>query len=477
MHVEVLVVGAGLSGVCAAHYLQRAGRDFAVVEARPQLGGTWDLFRYPGIRSDSDMHTLGFRFHPWPNPQAIADGPAILQYLNDTVDHFGLRPCIHFGRRVVRAQWSSEDGRWTVTLASGEDGAAAETWTCRFLWACTGYYRYDRGHSPSWPDQERFGGRIVHPQHWPEDLDYSDQQVIVIGSGATAVTLVPAMAETAAHVTMLQRSPTYVLSLARVDRVSLAARRLLGERLGAGFTRWKNVLRAMAFFKLSRSRPQLVRRYLLDEARQKMPEVDVDTHFSPTYDPWDQRVCFVPDDDLFDALNSGRASVVTDQIERFTEHGIALASGRELAAELVVTATGLELQALGGAAVEVDGVAMDLGERLLYKGTMLSGVPNAAISVGYTNASWTLKCELIAEYIPRLLDHMDARGATQVWPEPGEDVGVAPLIDFNSGYVKRAENRLPKQGDRRPWRLYQNYVLDLFSLRHAAIETEGLRFR
>lgn len=473
MHVDVLVVGAGLSGVAAAYYLQQAGRDFAVVEARPRLGGTWDLFRYPGIRSDSDMHTLGFRFHPWPDPQAIADGPSILAYLHDTVERFGLDRHIRYGRRVVRAEWSSETSRWTVTLAT-ESGE--ETWTCGFLWACTGYYRYDRGHRPTWPEMDRFGGRIVHPQHWPEDLDYSGMKVVVIGSGATAVTLVPAMSDTAAHVTMLQRSPTYVLSLPREDPLSQRAKRLLGPRHGARVTRWKNVLQAMFFYNYAKARPQAVRRYLLDEVRGKLDAAAVEEHFSPRYDPWDQRVCFVPDDDLFDALNSGRASVVTDHIERFTEAGLALRSGRELEADLVVTATGLELQALGGAAISVDGAPVSLGDRLLYKGTMLSGVPNAAVSVGYTNASWTLKCELIAEYIPRLLAEMDRRGATQVWPEPAEDVGVAPLIDFNSGYVQRAADRLPKQGDRRPWRLYQNYVLDLVTLRHAPVAAEGLRF-
>jgi monooxygenase len=473
MHVDVLVVGAGLSGVCAAHYLKQAGRDFAVVEARPQLGGTWDLFRYPGIRSDSDMHTLGFRFHPWPSPKTIADGPAILAYLHDTVERFDLGPAIHYGRRVTRAVWDSSTSRWTVTLATD---TGPQTWTCRFLWACTGYYRYDRGHSPTWPDQERFQGRIVHPQLWPEDLDCTDMKVVVIGSGATAVTLVPAMANTAHHVTMLQRSPTYVLSLPRVDPVSEAAQRWLGPGPGATLIRWKNVLQAMFFFNYARVAPQRVRQYLLSEARGKMPSVDIDAHFSPSYDPWDQRVCFVPDDDLFHVLNDGRASVVTDHIERFTEDGLLLQSGRTLDADLVVTATGLELQALGGATIEVDGNAVELGKRLLYKGTMLGGVPNAAVSVGYTNASWTLKCELIAEYIPRLLAHMDQRGATQVWPEPAADVTEVPLIDFNSGYVRRAADRLPKQGNRRPWRLYQNYVLDLLSLRHAPVATEGLRF-
>ena len=475
-HFDVLVIGAGLSGVAAAHYLARAGRSFAVLEAREALGGTWDLFRYPGIRSDSDMHTLGFRFNPWPDPQAIADGPAILRYLHDTVDKFGLRKHIRFGRRVEGASWDSRAGRWTVSVRLAD--GTAETVSCRFLWACTGYYRYDTGHKPRWEGTERFQGQIVHPQHWPEDLDYSGQRVVVIGSGATAVTLVPAMAERAGHVTMLQRSPSYLMSIQREDKLGNAATRLLGRRMGSTLTRWKNVFRLMYFFNLSRMAPEMVRRHLISEVRSKLgPEFDVETHFSPSYNPWDQRLCFVPDDDFFDALKSGQASVVTDHIERFTESGIALRSGRTIEADLVITATGLELQAFGGAALEVDGEAVHLGDRLMYKGTMIGGVPNMAISVGYTNASWTLKCELIAEYVTRLLARMDQHGHTQVWPEPPPDASAEPIIDFNSGYVLRALDRLPKQGVRPPWRLYQNYALDLLTLRYAPVAGRGLRFQ
>jgi cation diffusion facilitator CzcD-associated flavoprotein CzcO len=472
-HLDVLIVGAGLSGVGAAVHLQAQmpSKTYAILEAREALGGTWDLFRYPGIRSDSDMFTLGYSFKPWKNPKAIADGPSILAYIRETAEEYGVLPHIWYRQRVTAASWSSEEARWTVTV---EDGASGEAWqlTCRFLYACSGYYEYDHGYTPGFPGRERFRGRIVHPQTWSDDVDYAEKRVIVIGSGATAVTLVPELARSAAHVTMLQRTPTYILSRPARDRIADALRARLPDQPAYDLTRWKNVLGSMAFYQLCRRFPRQARRLLLGGVRKLVGDsVDVDMHFSPPYDPWDQRLCLVPDDDLFIALREGRASVVTDHVETFTEAGIRLRSGRELEADLVVTATGLEMKFLGGVRLEVDGREVVPAESLVYKGMMLSDVPNAAMAVGYTNASWTLKCELTTEYVCRLLAYMDAKGYRSVTPrrrdpKPAEE----PLIDFTSGYVRRAADRLPRQGSFAPWKLYQNYALDLLTLRHGAID-------
>jgi monooxygenase len=478
-HVDVLIVGSGISGICAAYHVQAKcpGKTFAILEARGSMGGTWDLFRYPGIRSDSDMYTLGFRFRPWPDAKTIADGPSILSYVRETASTYGVDRKIRFHHRVVRAEWSTEDARWTVAAERGDTGETV-TLTCSFLFVCAGYYRYDQGYMPDFQGIERYRGRIVHPQEWTDDVDYADKRVVVIGSGATAVTLVPAMAERAAHVTMLQRSPSYVVSLPGQDPLANALRRFLPAKLVYPIVRWKNVLITMLVFQLSRRRPQIMKAMIRRALEKRLPAgYDIDTHFNPRYNPWDQRMCLVPDGDLFEAIGAGRASVVTDRIETFTENGIKLASGTELEADLVVSATGLNLIPLGGLSIAVDGRDVELPDTLTYKGMMLSGVPNLAFAVGYTNASWTLKCELTCEYVCRLLNHMDDRGYRVCTPRNRDSsVTDEPLIDFSSGYVARAIHRFPRQGSKAPWRLYQNYARDLVLLRYGPIEDEAIEF-
>jgi len=478
-HVDVLIVGAGLSGIGSACHLQAKspGKTFAILEARDAIGGTWDLFRYPGIRSDSDMFTLGYRFRPWEEAKAIADGPAIRSYIRDTARDHDVERHIRFHHRVVGAEWSSETARWTVEAERTDTGETAH-FTCSFLFACTGYYRYDEGYTPSFEGVDRFAGRIVHPQHWPEDLDYSGKRVVVIGSGATAVTLVPAMAGDAAHVTMLQRSPSYVVSLPAQDPLADALRHKLSPRYAYPIVRWKNVLMATGFFRLSRRAPNFVKRLIRKGVTRRLPPgYDVDTHFAPRYNPWDQRVCLVPDGDLFEAISSGKASMATGRIETFTEWGLRLESGEELQADIIVTATGLNMLMLGGMEIAVDGRSIDLSQTVGYKGMMFSGVPNLALAIGYTNASWTLKCDLVAEYVCRLLNHMDAHGYNRCTPRaPDPSVEVEPLIDLKSGYVLRAADALPKQGTRKPWRLYQNYPRDILMLRRGPLADEGIEF-
>ncbi|NJP34023.1 flavin-containing monooxygenase [Micromonospora thermarum] len=477
-HVDVLIVGAGLSGVGAACHLRRNCPDktYAVLEARGAIGGTWDLFRYPGIRSDSDMFTLGYSFKPWTNPKAIADGPAIRQYVRETAREYGVTEHIRFHHRVVRAEWDSTTARWTVHAHRTDTGEDVRL-TCSFLHTCSGYYRYDEGYTPDFPGVERFTGRVVHPQHWPDDLDHAGKRIVVIGSGATAVTLVPALAEQAAHVTMLQRSPTYIMALPSRDVVADALRRVLPERAVYPVVRWKNVLLATANFQLSRRAPTLVKRLLRRAARGRLPVgYDVDRHFSPRYDPWDQRLCVVPDGDLFDAIRRGRASIVTDTVETFTETGVRLTSGEELAADVVVTATGLNLLAFGDTVLTVDGEDVDLADTVAYKGMMLSGVPNFAMTIGYTNASWTLKADLVATYVCRLLAHLDRTGQQVVTPLPPPDGDLHPIIDLTAGYVLRSVDALPKQGARAPWRLHQNYPRDVLLMRYGRLTDEGVRF-
>lgn len=470
-HFDVVVVGAGLSGIGAGYHLQTLcpDRSYVILEGRPQLGGTWDLFRYPGIRSDSDMYTLGYAFKPWTEAKAIADGPSILQYVGDTAREHGIDRHIRFNQHVERAEWSTPDARWTVTSA-GPDGPT--TFTCNFLFMCSGYYNYARGHTPQWPGTEQFAGWIVHPQFWPADLDYSGKEVVVIGSGATAVTLVPAMAQTAAHVTMLQRSPTYVVSRPAEDATANWLRRKLPAMLAYRLVRWRNVLLGMAFFNLARKRPAKTKARLVNMVRDHLgPDYDVATHFTPKYNPWDQRLCLVPDADLFGALNEGRASVVTDTIDHFTQDGIVLASGQEVPADVVVTATGLELQLLSDVTFTLDGKPVDLAETYNYKGMMYSGVPNMASSFGYTNASWTLKADLTCGYVCRLLNTMTKRGLRQATPTlDGAAPAAKPFLDFTSGYVTRAMEKFPKQGDRSPWRLHQNYARDLLTLRFGSVD-------
>ena len=470
--VDVLIVGAGLSGVGAACQLRREcpEKSVVVVEARDAIGGTWDLFRYPGIRSDSDMFTLGYRFSPWTDPKAIADGPSILRYIHDTAERYGVDKLIRTNHRVVTANWDSDDARWTVQVHR-TDTDERRTISCSFLYVCTGYYRYDEGFSPKFPGVEDFRGPVIHPQHWPEDLDYRGKRIVVIGSGATAVTLVPSLAEEAAHVTMLQRSPTYVASRPASDPIADWLRARLPQKLAYAIVRWKNALQAIAIFNLSRRRPEMMKSMLRKDAIRRLPEgYAVDTHFAPTYNPWDQRMCLVPDGDLFTAIGEGRASVVTDQIETFTETGIRLQSGAELEADIVVSATGLNLLAIGGMQLEVDGRIVDLSNTVSYKGMMLSGVPNFAWTIGYTNASWTLKADLVAEYVCRLLKHMDTAGYASVTPDAAGTTAAGPFLDLASGYVKRSLTELPKQGDRAPWRLHQNYVKDVRLLRRGPID-------
>jgi monooxygenase len=477
-HLDVLIVGAGLSGIGAAWHLQDRCPDkrYAILEARDDLGGTWDLFRYPGIRSDSDMHTLGYRFKPWTADQSITDGPSILEYVRETARESGIEEKIRFGHRVVAAEWSSEEARWTVEAERTAGGEKLRL-TCDFLWTCSGYYRYDEGYTPEFEGVERFAGPVVHPQHWPEELDYSGKRVVVIGSGATAVTLVPAMARQAAHVTMLQRSPTYIASLPAEDGIAKALRRHLPERAAYTAVRWKNVLIQSLFYQLSRRRPDLVKRLIRKGVERSLPPgYDVDKHFKPRYNPWDQRMCLVPDGDLFRAISAGEASVLTDRIATFTERGLELESGEELEADVIVTATGLNLLFLGGMRLTVDGEDVDVPARMAYKGMMLSGVPNMAFTVGYTNASWTLKADLTSEYVCRLLGHMDANGYRRCVPEVDPSVSEQPLLDFTSGYVLRSLDHFPKQGSREPWKLRQNYVLDIRTIRRGAIDDGAMRF-
>jgi cation diffusion facilitator CzcD-associated flavoprotein CzcO len=478
-HLDVLIVGAGISGVGAACHLRRRlpRKSFAILEARAEMGGTWDLFRYPGIRSDSDMHTLGYRFRPWPDEKTIADGASILRYIRETAREYRVDEAIRYHHRVVRAEWSSADSRWTVEVERG-DGGGSVTLSCGFLFVCGGYYRYDEGHSPRFPGMERYGGELIHPQHWPEDLDHAGRRVVVIGSGATAVTLVPALAESAAHVTMLQRSPTYIVSLPAEDPLAVLLRRRLPPRLVYPVVRWKNVLLQMFSYRLSRRWPGLMKRFIRQRARRLLPPgYDVDTHFRPSYEPWDQRLCVVPNSDLFAAISEGRASVVTDRIDAFTESGIRLESGIELEADIVVSATGLNLLFMGGVELAVDGETVDKPGRLTYRGMMLDGVPNMAFATGYTNASWTLKVDLVSEYVCRLLAHMDAAGYASCTPERGEaSIEEEPILDFTAGYVLRSLDQLPKQGSRRPWRLRQNYALDLAAMRFGRVDDGTLRF-
>lgn len=472
-HFDVLVVGAGISGIGAGYYLGAhcPSRSYAILEARDDLGGTWDLFRYPGIRSDSDMYTLGYSFKPWKEAKAIADGPSILNYLRETARENGIDRRIRFGHSVTRATWSSEDARWTVEAKKKATGETVSL-TCSFLFMCSGYYDYAEGYTPELPGLSRFGGRVVHPQKWTDDVDYEGKRVVVIGSGATAVTLVPELAKKAAHVTMLQRSPTYIVSLPAQDAIANRLRRALPSKVAYGITRWKNVLVGMALFNASRRAPRAMKKIIVGGVKKQLgPDYDVQTHFTPRYDPWDQRLCLVPDNDLFDAIKSGGASVVTDTIETFTERGIRLSSGAELEADLIVTATGLKLRLLGGVELVVDGQRVDAANAMTYKAMMFSDVPNLAMSFGYTNASWTLKSDLTCEYVCRLLNHMEREGYRRCVPRRNDpSVGEEPFLDFSSGYVQRSLAALPKQGSKAPWKLYQNYLLDIVTMRHGRVD-------
>ena len=478
--LDVLIVGAGLSGIGAARHLQARcpGRTWAILEGREAIGGTWDLFRYPGIRSDSDMYTLGYDFKPWTERKAIADGPSILRYIRSAADETGITDHIRFGHAVRRAQWSTADACWTVEAEQTSSGATVSI-KARFLYLCSGYYSYAQGHQPQFEGQADFRGALVVPQFWPEDLDYRDKRVIVIGSGATAVTLVPEMAKTAAHVTMLQRSPSYVVSRPAEDKLALWLHSKLPGTLAYTLTRWKNILLGMYFYRVARRRPDAVKRYLVKmTATQLGPQYDVARHFTPSYKPWDQRVCAVPDGDLFQQIRSGKASVVTDTIARFTAHGIRLASGQELPADIIVAATGLQLNVLGDIALTVDGAPFTAGDAITYKGMMLSNLPNLAMAFGYTNASWTLKADLTAGYVCRLLNHMEKHGYTIAVPQLDHStVSRQPFLGFTSGYVQRAQALLPKQGSHKPWQVHQNYLADLLTIRWGRLADGVMYFR
>jgi cation diffusion facilitator CzcD-associated flavoprotein CzcO len=478
-HVDVLIIGAGISGIGTACHLTRdfPQRSYAILERRHNIGGTWDLFRYPGVRSDSDMYTFGFNFRPWLDTKVLADGTSIREYVAATADEYGVRDHITFGRKVIDANWSSADGLWTVTAVDEATGAS-ETWTSSFVVTCTGYYDYDQGYRPDLPGESEFSGPLIHPQAWPQDLDYRGKRVVVIGSGATAITLVPAMAEDAAHVTMLQRSPSYVVSLPAVDKISLQLRRVLSEQAVYRLARGRNILIQRALYGFSRRRPDVMRKLVLAGARKHLGEGAELRHFVPKYNPWDQRLCIVPDGDLFNVVRDGKADIVTDTIETFTPNGIRLTSGAELAADIVVVATGLQMQMLGGATLHVDGAAVSLNSKLTYKGVLIEDVPNAAVVFGYTNASWTLKADLAGEFVTRLLRHMDDQGYTRVVARaPDHERGTDSVMgSLNSGYVRRGNDQLPRQGKRLPWRVLNDYLRDAPMLRRSRIDDGILQF-
>jgi monooxygenase len=478
-HVDVLIVGAGISGIDAAYRLQEQcpTKTFTIVDGRGEIGGTWDLFRFPGIRSDSDMFTLCYPFRPWTDPKLIVDGTSIREYIQATAREYGIDHKIRFHRRVVRAAWSSDDARWSVEIERTDTGEREQI-TCGFLMSCTGYFRYDQPYRPEFPGEERFRGQIVHPQFWTEDLDHAGKRVVVIGSGATAVTMVPAMAERAAHVTMLQRSPSYIVSFPAVDPLLRVLGRLLPWKLAYRIVRWRNVKVQTSAWALSKHWPGLVRRVIRALAQRHLPkDYDFDTHFNPRYDPWDERICVVPDADLFEAIAAGRVSVATDRIETFTEKGIKLASGQELEADMIVTATGLSLQVLGGIELSVDGNPVDIPGGLVYRGSMLADVPNLAFPFGYVNQSWTLGADVACQHACRLLNYMDQRGYDSVTPRsPAHVSGSKPIMELSSGYVRRAEGLIPRQGSEGPWYRQQSYPRDRRSVIRSSLDTPDLEF-
>ncbi len=476
-HFNVIIVGAGISGVGAAHHLQKycPGKTFTILEAREEMGGTWDLFRYPGIRSDSDMFTLGYGFHPWREPKVIADGPSIKSYVKATARQYGVDRRIRFSTRVETIEFDSSSAQWTVTAKTP---AGDKQFSCDFLWMCSGYYRYAEGYTPDFPGAAAFRGQIIHPQRWPENFDYSGKQVVVIGSGATAVTLIPSMTDRAAYVTMLQRSPSWFYSLPQNSNAAEALAKVLPRSLAYRLVRWWRIVFQQVMYKMIRANPEKAGENLLKMVREQLPEgYDVEKHFKPRYNPWDQRLCVVPDGDLFRAISAGKASVETDEIERFVESGILLKSGKTLPADIIVTATGLTLEAMGGAKARVDGRPVNLGETFTYRGFACSGLPNLAFVFGYTNSSWTLRADLISHYVCRLINFMDKNGydmATPVNEDPG--LKPEPFLNLNSGYILRAADRLPKQGDRDPWRNPQSYFRDIVILRHGRIDDGFMRF-
>jgi cation diffusion facilitator CzcD-associated flavoprotein CzcO len=483
-HFDVIIVGAGLSGIGAACRLKMEcpQKTFVILESRDVIGGTWDLFRYPGVRSDSDMYTLGYRFRPWRDPKAIADGPAILSYIRETAREYAVDKTIRYKHRVLSAAWSSKAACWIVETerVDGQNAQGQELikLTCNFLYLCTGYYDYGHGYMPEWAGVERFHGTIIHPQKWPDHLDYTNKRIVVIGSGATAITLVPALAERAAHVTMLQRSPSYIVKRPAKDKVANFLRRCLPDRAAYVLARWKNVLVGTFFYSLARKRPEVFKRMVAKGVQRQLGNAYDSRHFTPRYDPWDQRLCFAPDADFFVAIREGRISIVTDEIETFTEDGVLLKSGELLNAEIIVTATGLVLKLISGMQLTVDDMPVRLPKTLVYKGMMFSDVPNLAFAIGYTNASWTLKCDLSSEYVCRLLNHMDHKGYVMCTPRVRDpNIAEEPVIDFTSGYVVRALPALPHQGSKKPWRLHQNYMKDLRMMRYGRVDDGTMEFK
>ena len=478
-HFNVIVVGAGISGIGAGYYLQKKcpNKSFVILEGRDNIGGTWDLFRYPGIRSDSDMNTMGFRFKPWMGVKSIADGPSILSYLHETVKENDLNKKIHFNQWVNEASWSSEDAQWTVQ-AENKKTQEHQDFTCDFLFLCGGYYNYEEGYTPHFAGRENFLGQIIHPQKWPKNLDYKNKKVVVIGSGATAVTIIPTMAEEAAHVTMLQRSPTYFLSAPDEDPVGNFLRKFISSKLTYKLVRWKNIRFQWWFFQKCRKFPKKVKEFLIKQVREELgPNYDIETHFTPKYNPWEQRMCLVPNGDFFNAINAGKASVITDHIDRFTKKGIKLKSGGEVEADLIVTATGLNLEVCNGIKLEVDNNEVDISKTMTYKGMMFSDVPNLVATFGYTNASWTLRADLTSEYVCRLLNFMDKKGYANCCPRTAEHVEPeGDWLDFTSGYVKRSMHKFPKQGSRDPWRNTQNFPKDVLAIRWGNIDNKELKF-
>jgi monooxygenase len=477
--VDVLIIGAGLSGIGGACQLRRnsPGRSFAILESRAASGGTWDLFRYPGIRSDSDMYTLSYGFKPWCNKSAIADGSSILDYIREAAKEYDVEPHIRYHHKVVSAEWSATDKRWHVIAERGDTGESV-TISCQFMLSCSGYYDYEEGYTPEFAGRDDFKGEVIHTQHWPEDLDYKDKRVVVIGSGATAVTLVPEMSRDTASMTMLQRSPTYIASVPERDAMAETLRKWLPDSTVFRLTRWKRVLFQMYVYQLSRKKPKQLRHFLLKKVREELgPDYDVATHFTPSYNPWDQRLCAVPDGDMFAAIREGRADVVTDHIESFNAKGIHLQSGKQLDADIIILATGLNLKFAGGVQYSMDGEAIDFTEHYVYRGMMFSDIPNLAFIVGYTNSSWTLKADLTSNYVCRLLNEMLSSGCKSVTPRVKDAIGESPLLDFEAGYVLRSREQFPKQGDRLPWKVYQNYIRDFFSLGYSSLKDDELEFR
>ena len=478
-HIDVLIVGAGISGIGAGYYLKNKcpSKSFKILESRNNLGGTWDLFKYPGIRSDSDMTTMGYRFKPWTGKNLVAGGGAILDYLNDVVDENGFRDKIQYDSHVTKAWWKSDESKWYVTYQHSAHGNEAMI-TCNFLYFCVGYYDYENGHEPEFEGQSDFNGDIIHPQHWPENLNYKDKNVVVIGSGATAVTLIPSMADETKHITMLQRSPTYYMVRPNIDPIGAFFRRFMGKTVSYFVMRWKNIQLQSWFFKRARKDPKLIKEFLIGVVKEKLnPEYNVDKHFTPSYNPWEQRLCLVPDGDLFNAINEGKASVVTDHVDSFTSNGIKLKSGNELPADIIVTATGLKLMICSNIEIKVDDETIDISDTMTFKGMMVSNVPNVVWTFGYTNASWTLRADLTAEYTCKILNYMDKHDYKVATPSPNSEIGEdGTWLDFNSGYVTRSAHLFPRNGDRDPWRNTQNYIKDVVDLRYGNVKDEELIF-